>query len=102
MGAPQRYTARPVPQPVKKMKQLFWDTIPYARLHGTFWVEPDPDEAAAAAAAATAAAADQSGGEADGGEEGRDGPPTLDWSLMEDMFAQVGRGGLWALGWGGP
>ncbi|EFJ47096.1 hypothetical protein VOLCADRAFT_105316 [Volvox carteri f. nagariensis] len=92
MATPQRYTAKPVPQPSKKMKQLFWDTIPYARLHGTFWVEQDLDEECKGPSDAAAATGSQQAGEVpegEGEEEGGEGPPSLDWSLMEEMFAQV-------------
>lgn len=36
----QRFQALPVPVPVKKMKQLFWDVVPLPRLENTFWVQP--------------------------------------------------------------
>lgn len=69
-AAPMRFEPKPVPPPSKKMKQFFWEVVPPIRLPGTFWVEPEDPVAGAA-------------------EGGGEGPPTLDWSLMEDMFAQV-------------
>ncbi|KXZ42876.1 hypothetical protein GPECTOR_113g288 [Gonium pectorale] len=77
---------KPVPQPSKKLKTIFWDSIPALRLHSTFWVEPDEDEQRG-----QPAAEGEGEGEGGAGESGGEGPTTLDWSLMEEMFAVVAK-----------
>ncbi len=70
------------------MKQWFWDTVPYARLHGTFWVEPDEAERQAQRRQLLAAAAGQEGGGADEAATAA-AAAALDFAAWEDAFAQV-------------
>lgn len=77
-----------MPIPTKKLKPIFWDTIPLARLANTFWVTPPPTRSSGGSSGGAAGAA------AVGAPEGSDHPAAvqLDWESLEDMFAQVGLG----------
>ena len=84
-----------MPVPSKKMKQLFWDVVPIGRLAGTFWVEGLSSPSGGSQGGGRVggdhggAVLATSSGEA-GGTGVDDEDVQLDFSALEDHFAQVG------------
>ena len=77
------------------MKQLFWDVVPIGRLSGTFWVEglSSPSGGGGGSQGGGRAGGDHGGTSSARGVGGTgvdDDDVQLDFSALEDHFAQVG------------